>query len=48
MVPVLIAAMGAHYFIRDNDIHYEVAASDDKDFVIIRGRHARDQSVYRV
>src|SRR2546429_3394820 len=30
-VPPLIAAMGAHYFIRDNEIHYEVAASPDKD-----------------
>ena len=36
-VPVLIAAMGAHYFIRDNEIHYEVAASKDKDFVVIEG-----------
>ena len=35
-VPVLIAAMGAHYFIRDNEIHYEVA-SKDKDFVVIEG-----------
>ena len=30
--------MGAHYFIRDNEIHYEVAASKDKDFVVIEGR----------
>ena len=36
-VPVLIAAMGAHYFIRDNEIHYEVAASKDKDFIVIEG-----------
>jgi hypothetical protein len=36
-VPVLIAAMGAHYFIRDNEIHYEVAASADKDFIVIEG-----------
>ena len=36
-VPVLIAAMGAHYFIRDNEIHYEVAASSDKDFIVIEG-----------
>ena len=36
-VPLLIAAMGAHYFIRDNEIHYEVAASPDKDFVVVEG-----------
>jgi hypothetical protein len=36
-VPVLIAAMGAHYFIRDNEMQYEVAASADKDFVVIEG-----------
>jgi hypothetical protein len=29
--------MGAHYFVRDNEIHYEVAASQDKDFVVIEG-----------
>jgi pimeloyl-ACP methyl ester carboxylesterase len=36
-IPILITAMGAHYFIRDNEIHYEVAASQDKDFVVIEG-----------
>ena len=36
-VPLLVAAMGAHYFIRDNELHYEVAASPDKDFVVIEG-----------
>jgi hypothetical protein len=36
-VPLLVAAMGAHYFIRDNEIHYEVAASADKDFVVVEG-----------
>ena len=35
--PVLITAMGGHYFIRDNEIHYEVAASEDKDFIVIEG-----------
>lgn len=35
--PLLITAMGAHYFIRDNEIHYEVAASADKDYVIVEG-----------
>ena len=36
-VPLLVAAMGAHYFIRDNEIHYERAASADKDFIVIEG-----------
>jgi len=36
-VPLLITAMGAHYFIRDNEIHFEMAASEDKDFVVVEG-----------
>jgi hypothetical protein len=36
-VPLLVTAMGAHYFIRDNEIHYEVAASTDKDFIVLEG-----------
>jgi hypothetical protein len=36
-VPLLVAAMGGHYFVRDNEIHYDVAASPDKDFVVIEG-----------
>lgn len=36
-VPLLVAAMGAHYFVRDNEIHYEVAVSPDKDFVVVEG-----------
>ncbi|OFW35547.1 MAG: hypothetical protein A3J28_06410 [Acidobacteria bacterium RIFCSPLOWO2_12_FULL_60_22] len=36
-VPILITAMGGHYFIRDNEIHHEVAASKDKDFIVIEG-----------
>ena len=36
-VPVLFAAMGAFVFIRDNEIHYELAKSADKDFVVIEG-----------
>ena len=36
-VPLLVAAMGGHYFIRDNEVHYEVAASADKDFIVIEG-----------
>ena len=36
-VPVLITAMGGHYFIRDSEVHYETAASKDKDFIVIEG-----------
>jgi hypothetical protein len=36
-VPVLIAAMGAHYFIRDNEILFENGAMADKDFIVVEG-----------
>jgi hypothetical protein len=36
-VPTLVAAMGGHYFIRDNEIHYELSGAKDKDFVVIEG-----------
>ena len=36
-IPLLVTAMGGHYFIRDNEIHYDVAKSKDKDFAIIEG-----------
>ena len=36
-VSLLITAMGGHYFVRDNEIHYDVAASKDKDYVVIEG-----------
>jgi pimeloyl-ACP methyl ester carboxylesterase len=36
-VPVLFMAMGAHYFIRDNERHLDMAASKDKDFITIEG-----------
>jgi pimeloyl-ACP methyl ester carboxylesterase len=36
-IPLLVTAMGAHYFIRDNEIHYDVAASADKDFIVLEG-----------
>ncbi len=36
-VPTLVAAMGGHYFIRDNEIHYELAGAKDKDFVVVEG-----------
>jgi hypothetical protein len=36
-VPVLFTAMGGHYFIRDNEIHFEMSASKDKDFIVVDG-----------
>jgi hypothetical protein len=36
-IPLLVTAMGGHYFVRDNEIHYEQAASADKDFIVIEG-----------
>jgi pimeloyl-ACP methyl ester carboxylesterase len=36
-VPILVTAMGAHYFIRDNELHFDDAASADKDFVVVEG-----------
>ena len=36
-IPILITAMGAHYFVRDSEIHFEMAASTDKDFITIEG-----------
>ena len=36
-VPTLVTAMGGHYFIRDNEIHYELAGAKDKDFVVVEG-----------
>jgi pimeloyl-ACP methyl ester carboxylesterase len=36
-VPVLITAMGGHYFVRDSEIHFEMAASRDKEFIVIEG-----------
>jgi hypothetical protein len=36
-VPILITAVGGHYFIADNEIHYNVAASKDKVLVVIEG-----------
>jgi hypothetical protein len=36
-VPVMFAAMGAHYFIRDNELQFDMARSKDKDFVVIEG-----------
>ena len=36
-VPILFTGMQAAYFFRDNEIHYELAASKDKDFIVIEG-----------
>lgn len=36
-VPVLFNAMGAYYFIRDNEIHYDLVKSQDKEFIVIAG-----------
>ena len=34
---LLITAMGGHFFIRDNEVHYEAAASKHKGFIVIEG-----------
>ena len=36
-IPLLVTAMGGHYFIRDSEIFFDMAASSDKDFVVIEG-----------
>jgi hypothetical protein len=36
-VPLLVTAMGGHYFIRDDEIIYDLAKSTDKDYVVIEG-----------
>jgi hypothetical protein len=36
-VPIMIAAMGAYNFIRDDETIFEKAASGDKDYVVIEG-----------
>ena len=36
-VPILILGMGGHYFLRDNEIHYEISASPDKEYIVIEG-----------
>lgn len=40
-VPLLFNAMGAHYFIRDNELAYETAVSKDKEFIVIEGAEHR-------
>jgi hypothetical protein len=36
-VPLLVTTMGGHYFIRDSEIFFDMAASQDKDFYVIEG-----------
>jgi hypothetical protein len=36
-VPLLVAAMGGNTGLRDNEMLYEMAASRDKDFVVVEG-----------
>src|SRR4029077_8819417 len=36
-VPLLIATSGGHYFMHDNEVHFEMAASADKDFIVTEG-----------
>jgi len=36
-VPLLVTAMGGHYFVRDNEQIFEMAASEDKEFYVIEG-----------
>jgi hypothetical protein len=35
--PLLVMAMGAHYFLRDGEINYDLAASKDKEFIVVAG-----------
>lgn len=36
-VPILVMAMQGHYFIRDGEYIYEIAASTDKEFIVVEG-----------
>ena len=36
-VPLLVVAMGGHYFIRDGERIFNLAASQDKEFIVIEG-----------
>lgn len=36
-VPILVAAMGGHYFLRNTEIYFEEAASKDKDYIVVEG-----------
>jgi pimeloyl-ACP methyl ester carboxylesterase len=36
-VPILMMTAGGHYFIRDNEKMFDLAASEDKDFAVVEG-----------
>jgi len=36
-IPLLVTNMGGHYFIRDGEQYFDMAASPDKDFYVIEG-----------
>ena len=36
-IPLLVTTMGGHYFIRDAEQYFDMAASADKDFYVIEG-----------
>ena len=36
-VPLLVTTMGGHYFIRDGEVFFDMAASADKDYYVIEG-----------
>jgi pimeloyl-ACP methyl ester carboxylesterase len=36
-VPILMMAAGGHYFIRDNEKMFDMAASPDKEFIVVEG-----------
>ena len=36
-IPIMIAAMGAYQFIRDDEVIFDKSASQDKDYVVIEG-----------
>ena len=36
-VPILVAPMGGYTFVRDNEIHYDLAKSKDKEYIVIEG-----------
>jgi hypothetical protein len=36
-VPLLVTAMGGHYFIKDAEQYFQLAASPDKDYYVIEG-----------
>lgn len=36
-IPLLVTTMGGHYFIRDGEVFFDMAASPDKDYYVIEG-----------